>query len=51
MAHRELTEVYIAERDRLYRLSMIAGSNVLRDTIMAEHPQIVQTLLEKQKGK
>jgi len=51
MANRFLTEGALAERDRLYRLSMIAGSNVLRDTIAAEHPRIVRILLEKQKGK
>ena len=51
MAYREASEAGIAERERLYRLSMLLGSALLRDTIIAEHPRIVQTLLEKQKGK
>ena len=51
MANRFLTESAVAERDRLYRLSMITGSNALRDTLLAEHPRIVQLLTEKQKGK
>lgn len=51
MANRLPTEGAVAERDRLYRLSMIAGSNALRDTLLAEHPSIVKALTQKQKGK
>ncbi len=51
MANRFLSESAIIERERLFRLSMIAGSNMLRDTIAEEHPRIVRILLEKQKGK
>lgn len=51
MASREASESSMAERDRLYRLSMLMGSALLRDIIAAEHPRIMQTLLKKQKGK
>lgn len=51
MANRFLSESAIIERERLFRLSMIAGSNMLRDTIAEEHPRIMRILLEKQKRK
>lgn len=51
MAYLFMSDAGIVERERFHRLAMMMSSALLRDTIMAEHPRIVWTLLKKQKGK
>lgn len=48
----DMRENYNAtEGERLHRLSMITGSNALREAIKREHPHIVARLQTKLKGK